>query len=117
MKTSLSLKIIFMLFALFCISANAQSTKRPITNQYVLIVQKLSKDIVLSDQQKNIIKAKTDSVFQKHQNKEMGMKDTLYMKDMNTLRKDIIDNVLNSDQKKILLRKLETVISRHKSSN
>jgi hypothetical protein len=117
MKNNLTFKIIVLFLVLICISANAQSTKKPVTNQYAPIVQKLSQDIVLSNQQKDIIKAKTDSIFQKHQNKKMGMKDTTFMKEMNTVRKDILEYVLTQDQKQLLQRKMENTISRDKSSN
>ncbi|MCX6307789.1 MAG: hypothetical protein NTY32_02785 [Bacteroidia bacterium] len=117
MKTPSLFKNVIMAFALICLSTNAQTSKKPVTSQYAPIVQKLSQDLVLSDQQKDIIRAKTDSIFQKHQNKKMGMKDTMFMKDMNTVRKDILDNVLTSDQKQILKQKKENMISRYQTSN
>jgi len=107
MKTTFTIKCFVMALAIICISANAQKTKKPVTNQYATIVQKCSQDIVLTNEQKIKIKFKTDSIYAKYKNNILGVKDSTYIKVNNVLRKDIIENVLTAEQKQVLRQKLE----------
>lgn len=107
MKTPFSIKCVVMAFALICISANAQKTKKPVANQYATIVQKLSQDIVLTNEQKMTIKLKTDSMDSKSKNALLGVIDSSYMDGNYSLRKDIINTVLTEEQKRVLNQKHE----------
>jgi hypothetical protein len=107
MKTTLTLKKNLLLLAIYCISANAQTTKGSMSDQYSRTAQKLSQDIILTDAQKSTIKVKIDSISQKHQNSKMGIRDSLYMKDMNAVRKEIFDSVLTQEQKLVFSQKFD----------
>jgi len=107
MKSTKTRSILIVLFTFLIFSASGQktSTNTMAVEMSEIIIMKWSKDIQLTDVQKNTIKAKfkvVDAKFKKVGTELTATEDSIYRKEIRIYLEDIRSNVLTVDQRRIM---------------